>query len=42
MCYIYAQPQMWKSLINVMGQPELADDPRFATAGWTMGEPRRR
>jgi formyl-CoA transferase len=30
--FIHAQPQMWKPLINVMGQPELADDPRFATA----------
>ncbi|MEJ0016914.1 MAG: formyl-CoA transferase [Acetobacteraceae bacterium] len=29
--FIHAQPQMWKSLIEVMGQPELADDPRFAT-----------
>ena len=29
--FIYAQPQMWKALIDVMGQPELADDPRFAT-----------
>ena len=27
--YIFAQPQMWKALLNVMGQPELADDPRF-------------
>jgi formyl-CoA transferase len=30
--YIFAQPQMWKSCINAMGQPELADDPRFASA----------
>ena len=30
--YIFAQPQMWKALLNVMAQPELADDPRFATA----------
>ena len=30
--FIHAQPQMWKALINVMQQPELADDPRFATA----------
>jgi formyl-CoA transferase len=29
--FIHAQPQMWKALINVMGQPELADDPCFAT-----------
>src|SRR6202043_2914045 len=24
--FIHAQPQMWKALISVMGQPELADD----------------
>jgi formyl-CoA transferase len=30
--YIFAQPQMWKPLIGAMGQPQLADDPRFATA----------
>jgi formyl-CoA transferase len=30
--YIFAQPQMWKPLINAMGQPSLADDPRFTTA----------
>ena len=29
--FIHAQPQMWQALIKVMGQPELADDPRFAT-----------
>jgi formyl-CoA transferase len=29
--FIHAQPQMWKALIDVMGQPELADDPRFNT-----------
>src|SRR5215471_9600199 len=29
--FIHAQPQMWQALINVMGQPELADDPRFST-----------
>lgn len=27
--YIFAQPQMWKPLLGAMGQPELADDPRF-------------
>jgi formyl-CoA transferase len=30
--YIFAQPQMWKACINAMGQPELADDPRFTSA----------
>ena len=30
--FIHAQPQMWQALIKVMGQPELADDPRFTTA----------
>src|SRR5258708_23220970 len=30
--FIHPQPQLWKPLINVMGQPELADHPRFATA----------
>jgi formyl-CoA transferase len=30
--YIFAQPQMWKPLLTAIGQPELADDPRFATA----------
>ena len=30
--FIHAQPQMWQALIKAMGQPELADDPRFATA----------
>src|ERR1700693_2853363 len=29
--FIHAQPQMWKALIDVMGQPELSDDPRFAS-----------
>jgi formyl-CoA transferase len=29
--YIFAQPQMWKPLLGAMGQPELADDPRFRT-----------
>ncbi len=29
--YIFAQPQMWQPLLAAIGQPELADDPRFAT-----------
>ncbi len=29
--YIYAQPQMWPAVVRVMGQPELAEDPRFKT-----------
>jgi len=29
--YIYAQPQMWKAFAGAIGQPELADDPRFKT-----------
>jgi len=29
--YIFAQPQMWKPFLAAIGQPELADDPRFAT-----------
>ena len=29
---ILAQPQMWRAMTEVMGQPELADDKRFATA----------
>jgi formyl-CoA transferase len=29
--YIFAQPQMWKPFLSVLGQPELANDPRFAT-----------
>ena len=38
--FIHAQPQMWQALINTMGQPELADDPRFATgdARWENRE----
>ena len=29
--FIYAQPQMWPAVCKVMGQPELAEDPRFKT-----------
>jgi formyl-CoA transferase len=29
--YIYAQPQMWKSFLGVLGREELAEDPRFKT-----------
>jgi formyl-CoA transferase len=29
--YIFAQPQMWQPLIQAMGQPAVADDPRFTT-----------
>jgi formyl-CoA transferase len=29
--YIFAQPQMWKPFLGAIGQPQLADDPRFAT-----------
>ena len=29
--FIYAQPQMWPAVVGVLGQPELADDPRFKT-----------
>jgi formyl-CoA transferase len=30
--YIFAQPQMWQAFIAAIGQPELADDPRFASS----------
>ena len=29
---VLAQPQMWKAMTAAMGQPELADDPRFTSA----------
>jgi formyl-CoA transferase len=29
---VLAQPQMWRPLCDVIGRPELADDPRYATA----------
>ena len=38
--YIFAQPQMWPAVVRVLGQPELADDPRFKTpaARWDNRE----
>jgi formyl-CoA transferase len=30
--YIFAQPQMWKPFLNALERPDLADDPRYATA----------
>ena len=38
--YIFCQPQMWKGLVGVLGQPALLDDPRFATpdARWENRE----
>jgi formyl-CoA transferase len=30
--YIYAQPQMWRAFAGTIGQPELANDPRFTSA----------
>lgn len=29
--FIFAQPQMWKPFLGVIGRPELADDPRYAS-----------
>jgi formyl-CoA transferase len=29
---ILCQPQMWPAMVKTLGQPELADDPRFKTA----------
>jgi formyl-CoA transferase len=29
--YVFAQPQMWPAFVRAIGQPALADDPRFAT-----------
>ena len=29
--FLYAQPQMWPAVVEVLGQPELAEDARFKT-----------
>ncbi len=29
--YIFSQPQMWPAVVKTLGQPELAEDPRFKT-----------
>src|SRR5262249_11521964 len=29
--FIYAQPQMWPAVLEVIGRPELGEDPRFST-----------
>ena len=29
--FIFAQPQMWPGVVKTLGQPELAEDPRFKT-----------
>ncbi|MBL6951681.1 MAG: formyl-CoA transferase [Alphaproteobacteria bacterium] len=38
--FIFAQPQMWRDFLGVIGQPELAEDARFATleARWENRE----
>jgi formyl-CoA transferase len=38
--FIFAQPQMWRAFVDVIGRPELADDARFATleARWDNRE----
>jgi formyl-CoA transferase len=30
-CYVIIQPQIWPALAQIIGHPELADDPAFAT-----------
>jgi formyl-CoA transferase len=29
--FLFVQPQMWRAFLGVIGEPELADDPRFET-----------
>lgn len=38
--FISGQPQMWRAFVNVLGRPELSEDPRFATeqARWENRE----
>ena len=38
--YLYAQPQMWPAVVEVLGKPELVEDPRFNTveARWENRE----
>jgi crotonobetainyl-CoA:carnitine CoA-transferase CaiB-like acyl-CoA transferase len=40
--YIFAQPQMWKPLVNAMGKPELADDRHHGDRKRRHAHPERR